>query len=156
PGDDRQLVVTACVAEVARSDLRAHVPAVEWGGGVADTADYQVHVADHRHGVPAEPEVGEPVELRVLDGHLEHRVPGQFMQRGTRAGFLDDQGEDVEPAGGLAAGPAKGPGQPGDVDGCRVTGDGTVGGRVTRIPDQLRIEDPRPRPVRSVGREHGD
>lgn len=78
------------------------------------------------------------------------------MERGTGAGYLHDQGEDVEPADRLAAGPAEGQGEAGDLDGCRVPGDGTVGGLVTGIPDQLRIENPRTWPVGGVGREHGD
>jgi len=92
----------------------------------------------------------------VLDGHLEHRIRGQLMERGTGAGFPHDQGEDVELADGLAAAPAEGPGEAGDLDGCRVPGDGTAGGLVTGIPDQLRIENPRTGPVRAVGREHCD
>ncbi len=78
------------------------------------------------------------------------------MQSRTRTGLLHDQGEDVEPARGLASWPAEGPGQAGEIRGGRVSDDGTIRGLVTGIPDQLRIKDPRTRPVRGIGREHGD
>ncbi len=91
PCDHRQLVIATTVTEVPRSDLRAHVPAVEWRGRVADAADFQVHVADHRHGIPPQPEVGEPVKLWMSDEYLEYRVGRQFVQRDWRVGRLHEQ-----------------------------------------------------------------
>ena len=52
--------------------------------------------------------------------------------------------------------PAEVAGQAGDVHVRRIPDDGAVGGLVARIADQLRVEDPRTWPARSVRREHGD
>ena len=81
-GDFRQLVVPALVGEVTRADLRAHVPAVERRGWIADAARLQVHVTDHRDRVPAQPQLTEPGQVRVAERDLEHRVPGQFEPGG--------------------------------------------------------------------------
>ncbi len=55
-----------------------------------------------------------------------------------------------------AAWPAEVPGQAGDVRVGRVAGAGARGAPVTRIPDELRVEDPRAWPARRIRREYGD
>ena len=91
PGHDRKLVVAGDVAQVPRADLGAHVPAVERRGRIPDAARLEVHVADHGHGMPAQPQVGKPAELRVAERHLEDRVGGQLEQRTPPRAVLDDQ-----------------------------------------------------------------
>src|SRR6204780_1066794 len=156
PGYLRKLVVAAGVAEVTGTDLSAHVPAVERRGRVPHAADVQVHVADHRHGVPAQAEVSEPGEIRMPDHHLEHRVGGQLVQRGEAAAFLHDQRENVEAARRPAAGPAEMTGKAGDIHVRRVPDDGAVRGLMARVPHQLGVDDARAGQVRPVRREHGD
>src|SRR5215469_12993896 len=107
PGDDRQLVVPAGVAEVPRTDLGAHIPAIERGGRIANPADLEVHVADHGNGIPAQAERAEPAVVRMLDGYLAHRVVGYLVQRDRASGLLHEQREQVEPASRAAAGPAE-------------------------------------------------
>src|SRR5260370_13021664 len=80
PGDHRQLVVATSVAEVARPDLRAHVPAVEWRGGETDAAALLAPAAELQPGIPPQPQGGEPAKLPTAEGSLEyparaHTVP---------------------------------------------------------------------------------
>src|ERR1022692_143086 len=154
--DHRQLIVATAVAEIARSDLRAHVPAVEWRGGVTDAAYLQVHVANRRHGIPPQSEVGEPVKLRMSDRHLKYRVGRQLVERDGRVGLLHEQRQYVEPAARPAAWPAEVEGEAGDVRARWVAGHGALGALVARVPDQLWVEDSRTWPVRRGWRAYGD
>ena len=153
-----QLVVAVGVAEVARADLRAHVPAVERSRGVADAADLQVHVADHRHRVPAQAQLGEPAAAPgCRNGTSSTASAGSSCQVTGAPGVLDQQRQEVEPAA-LAGRP----GQPslasqaGHLDAGGIPDHSAAGQRVARVPDQLRAEDPRPRAAGRVGREHRD
>jgi hypothetical protein len=99
-GEHGQQVVAVGVGEVAGADLGAEVPAVERGGRVGDAADLQRHVADGRHRVPAQPQLGEPGELGVHQGHLQHGVARQLVQLRLGVAGGDQQRQDVEPPGG--------------------------------------------------------
>ena len=53
-------IIAILVAKVARSDLGAHVPAVEGCSGELETANVQHEARHGRHRVPAQVEVGKP------------------------------------------------------------------------------------------------
>src|SRR5664279_5977635 len=70
-GDGGELVISVHVGEVAGTDLRAHVPAVERCGRMAQSPGFQRHPGDRRNGVPAQVELGEPLEFGVPYRYLQ-------------------------------------------------------------------------------------
>lgn len=151
--DNRDLVVTIGVGQVARPDLGAQVPAGERGQRIVDTADRQPHVRDRRHSVPAQVELGEPVVVGMRQRHLQHSRLRQLIQFGLLPGRLQHQRQQVERASlGAPAQLGDGPGElliPG-------VSHHTVVGAVSGIPDQLVVPDPGHRTARHRLAEDGD
>jgi hypothetical protein len=77
------------------------------------------------------------------------------MQRRCRARLLHDQGQDVEPAPGLPAGPSESVSQLRQLRVHRIARDRRAG-LVAGVPDQLRGQDPRAGPSGRVRGEHRD
>ena len=84
----------ALVAEVTRADLRAHVPAVERCGRIADAARLQVHVTDHRNRIPAQPQLTESAAMKDLQDAARFHEPiarqAQFIDAARVAFAVQD------------------------------------------------------------------
>lgn len=62
------------IAQVAATDLGRHVPAAERGRRKLDATAVEQHRGHHRHGVPSQVQLREPLELRVAQRHLQDQL----------------------------------------------------------------------------------
>jgi hypothetical protein len=96
--------------------------------------------------VPTDVEVLEPIELRVEDLHLGHRITRDVEQLHRRARDLDGQRQQVVAAAGAV--PAEGTAAVGEVHVARIADDAAVGLPVPGIADELFVPDARSDTVR--------
>ena len=87
-----QQIESVPVAEIARSNFRIQVPAVEWSQWKTIAADLQRHITNGRDGIPTQLQVLQPGVIRVAYGNVLTTVRGQFKQAWAFFCGLDHQG----------------------------------------------------------------
>lgn len=140
-GDDGQQIVAGLIAEVPRTDLGAHVIAAEGRGGVAPASGEQSHVRDDRQGVPFQPKVGEPRELRMNDVDLQNRIGGKVKKNRLFAGEFNDQRQDIKRSSPRGRSPAESDHALGESSLLGVAEDGAIADAVTGVADKLVVVD---------------
>ena len=142
--DDWQKMVAPLVAEVPRRDLRPHVVAAKGRGRVAAALTHQRHVRDRRQRVPLQPQRAKPLQVRVRNRHLHHRVRRQRENLRRAARHLDHQRQHVEGAPLARRLPAQCHDFCREFQLLRIAQHRAVQRPIPRVADQLRVPDPDP------------